>query len=155
MEIRKRLDYILREYIQRFDEKHDIDFKFAVQDDLTGVINFNDDLFFHISDIIYDIDNDLPRHLIIEWLNDSLDFSDTGNKINLQSYAAGMRYENLPTQSEWVKSVELSEVKDCYVLTDKNNVYHYFEYAKSPDINTEENIVSFSKVKRPNKPNSK
>lgn len=153
MEIRKQLDHILREYIRLFEEKHDAGFEFAVQDDLTGVICFGDVLYFHISDIIYDIDNDLPRHLIIEWLYDSIDFSDTGNKINLKSYASGLRYENLPSQSEWVKSVELSEVKDCYVLTDKDNIYHYFEYANSTEINTKENIVSFSKVNRPSKPN--
>lgn len=89
--LRKTLEAALKEYIRRFEKKHGLSFEHAVSDDLTGVICFGDVFFFHISDIIYDIDNKLPKGLIIDWLYSNLDNQD--RYINLHSYAKGLRHE--------------------------------------------------------------
>ena len=72
MKLRDKLDNILKEYIRLFEEKHEAFFEFAVGDDLMGLLCFGDYLF-AIHDIVYDIDNDLPKNLIFQWQDDSFD----------------------------------------------------------------------------------
>ena len=52
---------------------------------------------FHIADVVYDIDHDLPKGLILQWAEDSADDNKnpTRQTINLQSYAMGLRFEDL------------------------------------------------------------
>ena len=96
MKIREKLDDILKEYIRLFEEKHEVFFDYAVGDDLMGLLCFGDYLF-TTKDVIYDIDNDLPKNLIFQWQDDSFDsiINPQHKKINLQSYAMGLRFENL------------------------------------------------------------
>ena len=96
MKIREKLDDILKEYIRLFEEKHEVFFDYAVGDDLTGLLCFGEYLF-TARDVIYDIDNDLPKNLIFQWQDDSFDSitNPYHKKINLQSYAMGLRFEHL------------------------------------------------------------
>ena len=96
MKIREKLDDILKEYIRLFEEKHEVFCDCAVGDDLTGLLGFGDYLF-TTRDIIYDIDNDLPKKLIFECQDDTFDciINPQHAKINLQSYARGLRFEHL------------------------------------------------------------
>lgn len=96
MQLRNKLDSILKEYIRLFEEKHEVFFDYAVGDDLMGLLCFGEYLFV-VGDVIYDIDNDLPKRLIFEWQNDSFDSITNPHhkKINLQSYAMGLRFEHL------------------------------------------------------------
>ena len=96
MRLRDKLDDILKEYIRLFEEKHEVFFEFAVEDDLMGIICFGD-WYFNISDIIYDIDNDLPQNLIFKWQEDRIndDKNPQHAKMNFQSYAMGLRFEDL------------------------------------------------------------
>ena len=96
MKIREKLDDILKEYIRLFEEKHDVFFDYAVGDDLMGLLCFGDYLF-SIHDIVYDIDNDLPKNLIFQWQDDSFDsiINPQHAKMNFQSYARGLRFEDL------------------------------------------------------------
>ena len=96
MKIREKLDDILKEYIRLFEAKHEVFFDYAVGDDLMGLLCFGEYLF-TIHDIVYDIDNDLPKNLIFQWQDDSFDNSKNPHhkKINLQSYARGLRFEHL------------------------------------------------------------
>ena len=73
MGLRDKLDNVLKEYIRKFEKKHDCRFEYAVSDDLTGIISFGDIYFFHISDIIFDIDTNQPKGLIFEWINDCVE----------------------------------------------------------------------------------
>lgn len=96
MQLRNKLDNILKGYINLFEEKHEVFFDYAVGDDLMGLLCFGEYLF-AVGDIIYDIDNNLPKKLIFQWQDDSFD-SITNlyhKKINLQSYAMGLRFEDL------------------------------------------------------------
>lgn len=89
--MRKQLDKILKQYIRCFEKKHGLTFEFAVSNDLMGTISFGCVYYFSINDIIFDIENDLPKHLIVDWLDDSLE--NEGNYINLKSYSKGLRHQ--------------------------------------------------------------
>ena len=93
MGLRCELDNVFKKYIRKFEEKHDCRFEHAVSDDLTGVISFGDISFFHISDIIFDIDTNQPKNLIFEWINDCVE--NEHKTINFRSYAMGLRFEDL------------------------------------------------------------
>lgn len=93
MGLRDKLNSVLKEYIRKFEEKHDCRFEYAVSDDLTGIISFGDIYFFHISDIIFDIDTNQPKGLIFEWMSDCAE--NQHKIINFRSYAMGLRFEDL------------------------------------------------------------
>lgn len=90
--MRKELDKIIKKYISEFEKKHNLLFEFAVNNDLLNVLSFGSVYYFNTSDVIYDVDNNLPNGLIIEWLENNLE-----NKqfINLESYSKGLRHNNL------------------------------------------------------------
>ena len=90
--MRKDLDKIIKKYISKFENKHNLVFEFAVDDDLLGVLSFGSVYYFNTSDVIYDIDNDLPKGQIIEWLESNLEKE---KFINLKSYSKGLRHNNL------------------------------------------------------------
>ena len=96
-QLRKELEETLMAYIRLFEEKHDVDLQYIVNDDIMGILDFGDAYFFHIADVVYDIDHDLPKGLILQWAKDSIDDSKnpTRQTINLHSYAKGLRYEDL------------------------------------------------------------
>ena len=96
MQLRNKLDNILKEYIRLFEEKHEIFFDYAVGDDLMGLLCFGDYLF-TTRDVIYDIDNDLPKNLIFRWQDDSFDSlkNPKHREMNFQTYAMGLRFEDL------------------------------------------------------------
>ena len=96
MQLRNKLDSTLKEYIRLFEEKHKVFFEFAVGDDLTGLLCFGDYLF-TTRDVIYDIDNDLPKRLIFQWQDDSFDSlkNPQHREMNFQTYARGLRFEDL------------------------------------------------------------
>lgn len=96
-QLRKELEEILMAYIRLFEEKHDVDLQYIINDDIMGILDFGDAYFFHIADVVYDIDHDLPKGLILQWAKDSIDDSKnpTRQTINLHSYAKGLRYEDL------------------------------------------------------------
>ena len=96
-QLREELEEILKSYIRKFEAKHDVEMQYAVDDDITGVLDFGGVYFFCITDVIYDIDHDLPKGLILQWAEDSVDDSKNPTRqiINLYSYAKGLRYEDL------------------------------------------------------------
>lgn len=93
----RELRDVLSAYIQMFEDKHEVDMQYSVDDELIGELCFGDAYFFHIADVVYDIDHDLPKGLILQWAEDSVDDSKnpTRQTINLHSYAKGLRYEDL------------------------------------------------------------
>lgn len=93
----RELRDVLSAYIQMFEDKHEVDMQYSVDDELIGELCFGDAYFFHIADVVYDIDHDLPKGLILQWAEDSVDDSKnpTRQTINLHSYAQGLRFEDL------------------------------------------------------------
>lgn len=96
-QLRKELEEILMAYIRLFEEKHDVDLQYIINDDIMGILDFGDVYVFNATDVVYDIDRDLPKGLILQWAEDSIDDSKnpTRQTINLHSYAQGLRFEDL------------------------------------------------------------
>lgn len=96
-QLRKELEETLMAYIRLFEEKHDVKLQYAVDDNIMGVLDFGYVYFFNAADVVFDIDHDLPKGLILQWAEDSVDDSKnpTRQTINLHSYAIGLRFEDL------------------------------------------------------------
>lgn len=81
---------------------------------------------FHIADVVYDIDHDLPKGLILQWAEDSIDDSKnpTRQTINLQSYAMGLRFEDLQKNkrcNSQIRSKKLCTSKKAKCETKKSS----------------------------------
>ena len=87
---------IADEYVYLFEKKHGLELEHWVSDDKTGVACFGDIYFFNVSDIMYDINNKLPKGFILQWIEDNVDNQEKKGYINLNSYFKGMRFEDLP-----------------------------------------------------------
>lgn len=96
-QLREELEEILKSYIRKFEAKHDVEMQYSVDDELIGVLDFGYVYFFNTADVVFDIDHDLPKGLILQWAEDSVDDSKnpTRQTINLHSYAKGLRFEDL------------------------------------------------------------
>ena len=81
--MKKQLEKVLKQYIKEFENKQDLTFEFAVDDNLMEVISFGSVYFFYMSDIIYDVDNAIKENIIIEWLEYTLQEKDY---INYRTY---------------------------------------------------------------------
>ena len=82
--------------INVFCHKHGTYFDYAVGDDLSGVLCFGDN-FFNIGDVYFDLKENKPKGLIIEWQNYLTDYrikTNTEKFINFDSYCMGARFEN-------------------------------------------------------------
>mgnify|MGYP003621269366 CR=1 FL=1 len=92
--LRTALDKALISYVRKFEKAHGVEFDWATNDDLMGMLCFGDH-YFNISDIIYDVDEKCAVGLIFEWQDAGIEAHFKGNDkvINLQSYVSGMRYE--------------------------------------------------------------
>lgn len=81
--MKKQLEKVLKQYIKEFENKQDLTFEFAVDDNLMEVISFGSVYFFNMTDIIYDVDNAIKENIIIEWLEYTLQEKDY---INYRNY---------------------------------------------------------------------
>ena len=81
--MKKQLEKVLKQYIKEFEKKQDLTFEFAVGDNLMEVISFGYVYFFNMSDIIYDIDNNIKENIIVEWLEYTIQEKDY---INYRTY---------------------------------------------------------------------
>ena len=81
--MKKQLEKVLKQYIKEFEKKQDLTFEFAVCDNLMEVISFGYVYFFNMSDIIYDIDNNIKENIIVEWLEYTIQEKDY---INYRTY---------------------------------------------------------------------
>lgn len=84
----KTWEEILMGYIRKFEKKHDVKLQYAVDDDIMGVLNFCDAYFFDATDVVYDIDHNLPKEMILDWYNDTIDYykNPTKEKVSLEMY---------------------------------------------------------------------
>ena len=86
MTLQKRYETNCNEYINRFCKKQELDFEYWV----------GDVYFFNFTDIVWDINSNQPKRLILDWLEDCLDEQKTAiGIINYFSYSKGLRFTNL------------------------------------------------------------
>lgn len=112
-QLRKELEETLMAYIRLFEEKHELDLQYMINDDIMGVLDFGDMYVFNMTDVVYDIDHDLPKGLILQWAEDSVDDSKnpTRQTINLHSYAQGLRFEDLQKNKRFASKKAKCETK--------------------------------------------
>lgn len=97
--LKQRYEDICDEYINAFCQKQQMAFEFWVADQ-RDVAGFGD-WYFSLSDIIYDIDSDCPKGLILQWYEGELQYSK--QRINYPSYHKGLRHEQVEPQTHYVE----------------------------------------------------
>lgn len=90
-EIREAYEKACNEYVKKFAQKQGIEFEFWVSDRVGETACFSSHHAFNMPELIYDIDSNQPKGLIMEWHEKSLE--NQGEKwINYFSYCLGFRY---------------------------------------------------------------
>lgn len=96
--LQNRYNKVVDDYIQLFSNKQEIEFEFWVGDVVGGIASFGDIYFFSFSDILYDINTNQPKELILQWLYDGVDYPDIN--INYYSYSKGLRHLQLQNNNK-------------------------------------------------------
>lgn len=84
------LNKAIQAVIDQFCEKQDIEFEYAVGDDLLDVLCFSLDEYYTLQDIVYDLETYQPPRKIYEW---SLYCLEIKEYVNYKSYCMGWRKE--------------------------------------------------------------
>lgn len=88
-----KLQTTVEAVVYEFEVKQGVEFSGFVGNDIVGLVSFNDDLFFNLSDIVLDLFTNQPIGLIIEWYYDCLDNQE--KTINYKSYVSGLRFKDI------------------------------------------------------------
>lgn len=91
-ELKYCYELICKEYIRKFVRKSGLSFDGWVAGHIGGIAEFINQYFFSLDDITYDINNKLPKDMIMEWQDHCLE-----NEININyySYSKGLRAKDL------------------------------------------------------------
>lgn len=94
---------ICNKYVKLFCEKHKVEFEHWVSNEVGRIANFGDIYFFGMSDIAEDLDNNYPEGLILKWIEDVVEYSESFKyTIPLNRYVDGERYEvEVNTKEDW------------------------------------------------------
>ena len=90
VKLKKEYQSCCNEYLKKFCNKQDFDFKsgFWVGNDIGGVF-FVSDFYFNLYDIVWDINSQQEKGLIIQWYDDFAGYMTTS--INYYAYTKGVR----------------------------------------------------------------
>ena len=77
-ELKYCYELVCAEYIRKFSKKQKLEFDGWVGSHIGGIAEFINQYFFNLDDIVYDINNNLPKNLIMKWQDHCLE-----NKINI------------------------------------------------------------------------
>lgn len=73
---KEKYESACNDYVQAFCEKQSMQFEWWVGDQIGGVA-YCDDFCFNLLDIIWDMNSDQPKHLIVSWYYSCLDNPET------------------------------------------------------------------------------
>ncbi len=90
--LKKQYEEVCHEYIKKFCKKQGFEFDRWIGKDIGGISVFGD-YCFTLADIIWDINSNQPKGLILQWQNDCIE-SPT-KSINYYSYSKGLRFKDL------------------------------------------------------------
>jgi len=93
MKLKENLEKSVSAIVKVFEKKHGCRLQGWVADDVTGIADFHDIMFFNLSDICHDIFREQPKGLIIQWNEECVDNQD--QNINFRSYCRGLRFSQL------------------------------------------------------------
>ena len=99
-QLNKQYEFVCNEWVQKFCNKQDIEFDGWVGEEVGGIASFCCQYFFNLSEIIFDLKTKQPKHLILTWQSDEVDFNmdkDSENQkyITYPNYTMGLRHEQL------------------------------------------------------------
>ena len=90
LRVRTNYDHFCKEYIRLFCDKHGFDYGQAISDTHDYDLVCVGDLFFSLTDIRVDIDNDAPKHELMAWYDYYIETCCLGvNPINYDSWLKG------------------------------------------------------------------
>lgn len=92
-------------YIEEFATKQDMEFEGWVAN-VVGDIAYFGDYFFNFRDIVWDINSNQPKGLILDWYNRYLE--DVGNCVNYYSFT---------------KSIQAKHISEIMEADQKDNIY--------------------------------
>ena len=98
MKLSEKYDAICEEYKDKFIKKQGFspDNCYWIADEIGGVLSCNEEYYFNIDEIRYDIDNRVKKGTILQAQDDFIDArykDDTTPHINYKNYVKGLRYE--------------------------------------------------------------
>jgi hypothetical protein len=79
-------------YVQEFCEKQELEFMYWINDDVGGIFEASD-YFFSFADIVYDINSNQPKGLILKWSDECI--INHPKAINYYSYTIGLTFKDL------------------------------------------------------------
>jgi len=91
--LKQQYKEIVTKYIDIFCEKQEVCFEYWIANQIGGIACFGDVLIFNFTDIVYDINTNQPKHLIIDWIYESVD--NPHKSINYYSYSKGLRHKQI------------------------------------------------------------
>ena len=121
-ELRWMYEAICQKYVQKFAKKHGYPFDYWIGDEVGGMASFCEQYFFNFNEIVYDINNRVPKGLIFRWQDDCVEHPDSN--INFKSYAMGLRHNMLtikrPEEQERIKEFqqEIDELSNLFLFGD-------------------------------------
>jgi len=95
LDLKKQYQFCCNEYAKKFANKQGLDQFYWIGDTIGEIASFNEEYFFSMDEIVYDIDNKCPKNLILQWQKDGIENADKNIRINYRSYAMGLRYNNI------------------------------------------------------------
>lgn len=87
-ELKNRYETACNEYVKLFCAKQEMEFEGWIAD-IIGEIACCNDFFFNFHDIVWDINSEQPKGMIIDWYYSCLE--STEKAINYYSYTKGLR----------------------------------------------------------------
>ncbi len=84
MKLKEQLYSVISQYIDIFCDKQEVELDSFVNDDMLGIALVSD-FYLNISDIVFDIDNEVEKGKIFKWYYASID-ADTNPFPNYKNY---------------------------------------------------------------------
>ena len=104
--LKDRFELIVNEYAKKFAKKHGIEFDFWLCGDIGEFASFSEYYVFSCNEIRYDIDNDVPKGIILEYFES---LQDESVKISYENYVRGLRPKHI-IESERRELLERSKM---------------------------------------------
>jgi hypothetical protein len=82
--LKEEYENVCNSYIKHFSKKQGYEFDYWIGDEVGGIASFIEMYYFHLSDIIYDLENKCAKGMIFQWqeYNTELPFEN----INYKNY---------------------------------------------------------------------
>ena len=85
MKLKTKYEKIVNEYLQAFIEKQELDAEncYWIGDRIGEILSVNEQYYFNLQEIRFDVDNNIKAGVILEWQNECID---NNFKVNYENY---------------------------------------------------------------------